>query len=247
MTGSDTSIVGGTAEFPSTVWEDLRQAGNRNAPGFENAFNALASSYWRPVYHYIRVVWRKPNEDAKDLTQDFFVTIFDPEFLARSDPDRGSFRSFVITSLKNFLSNQERARKRIKRGGLHKFLSIEMQSEESFVPIPIATNETPEDYFDRAWARTVLDQAVESLEATYFAKKKQKHFRAFKLYCLQPDETLSYDDISKTLDISSKDVDNFIYQARKDFRRIVSDTVREYISDPTLLEEELQRLFSTPP
>src|SRR3990167_1797868 len=104
MTGSDTSVGGGRAEFPSTVWDDLRRAGD------PDAFNELVKAYWRPVYHYVRFARKKPHEDAKDLTQEFFATIFAPAFIARSDPERGSFRSFVLSSLRNFLANEERDR-----------------------------------------------------------------------------------------------------------------------------------------
>ena len=242
MKTSDTSIVGGESRFPSTVWDDLRKAGD------PDAFNLLASAYWKPVYRYIRAVWRKPNEDAKDLTQEFFTVIFDPGFVARCDPERGSFRSFLITSLKNFLANQEKARKRIKRGGGAVVLSLDFRTDDGEeLTLPISQGETPEEYFDRAWARSVLDQTLKVLEEKYATRGKQKAFEAFRLFCLDPDGGSSYGEISSQLGISRKDVDNHIYSARKDFRRAVADTVRQYISDPDLLEEELRCLFGGTP
>ena len=241
---ADASTVDGPGEFPSTVWEDLHRAGDPSSPDFRDAFNSLAKTYWRPVHQFIRYVWKKPDEDAQDLTQEFFLAIFDPAFIAKSDPDRGSFRGFVITSLRNFLSNQERDRKRLKRGGGEIPLSLDFRgADRESAPVPIAAGETPEEYFDRAWARSVLDASLSELQKFFDAQGKPEAFRAFELFCLAEGKPPTYREIAEQLGVSEKQVDNFIYAARREFREIVTDTVRHSISDPTLLEEELRRLF----
>ncbi len=100
----------------------------------------------------------------------------------------------------------------------------------------------------RAWDRELRrDVALKVLEEQYATRGKRKAFEAFRLFCLDPDGGSSYGEISSRLGISRKDVDNYIYSARRDFRRAVADTVRQYISDPDLLEEELRCLFGGTP
>lgn len=244
MSASDTTGIAGDASFPSTCWEDLCRASDEKAPGFREALNSLCSAYWVPVYGYIRRAWGKTNEDAKDLTQEFFATIFDAEFLARCNPDRGTFRAFVLTSLRNFLSNEDKARRRIKRGGGQSPVSIEAMEPGAD---PASPDESPEQYFERAWARGVLDRAVETLRRRLTAQGRSECFEAFRRYCLEPEPGTTYREIAGALGKTAKEIDNLIYSARREFRSAVVDTVREYVADPNLVAEELERLFGRAP
>ena len=242
----DPAIVSGSSSFPSTVWEDLHRAGDPGAPGSRETLNDLAAAYWRPVFHYIRAVWNKSLEDAKDLTQGFFASIFDPEFLAQGDAARGSFRAYVISSLKNFLANEEKARKRLKRGSGAPQLSLDCRDPDgSGFSLALAQGRTPEEYFDRAWAASVLEEAVRTLEKRYAAQGKERCFEVFRLYCWSPGGSVSYRSLSERFEMSSKEIDNAIYAARKEFRRLVVETVRRTVADPALLDDELRRLFGS--
>ena len=39
-----------------------------------DALERVIELYWKPVYRFIRLKFRKNNEDAKDLTQSFFTS-----------------------------------------------------------------------------------------------------------------------------------------------------------------------------
>ena len=75
------------------------------APGFEAALGELCRIYWYPLYAYVRRRGHAP-EEAQDLTQGFFLHLLEHKTLARADPLKGKFRSFLIGSLQNYLSTE---------------------------------------------------------------------------------------------------------------------------------------------
>ena len=103
--------------FPATRPSVVRDLGSVDPVRRAAAYEALARSYWRPVYVYIRLRWRRGPEDAQDLTQEFFTRAFEREYLSRYDPAKARFRTFVRTCLDGFLANEDKAAARLKRGG----------------------------------------------------------------------------------------------------------------------------------
>src|SRR5262245_12942315 len=121
----DTELGGRGRDFPSTCWSRfLVGAARKDAGATRPAAETLARDYWKPIYAYVRAKAARSNEDAKDLTQDFFVWMMETDFLSRADPARGRFRAFVQVALKHYLANRERDARREKRGGDQKLLTL---------------------------------------------------------------------------------------------------------------------------
>jgi len=55
--------------------------------------------------------------DAQDLVQAFFLYLFEKNTLERADREKGRLRTFLLTSLQNFLINEYDREKALKRGG----------------------------------------------------------------------------------------------------------------------------------
>jgi len=108
----DTSLGGDGDRFPETGG-DIRSLLGQDPSRLE----LLCRRYWKPVYAYVRIAWSKGNEDAKDLTQAFFLWLMEGETLARYDAEKGGFRAYLKTLLKRFVGHEERALQRLKRGG----------------------------------------------------------------------------------------------------------------------------------
>src|SRR5688500_15348568 len=108
---------GATMSFPATRRAVVRDRGSVDPERRAAAHAALARSYWRRVYVYIRLRWRRSAEDAQDLTQEFFTRAFEREYLSRYDPAKARFRTFVRTCLDGFLANHDKSAARLKRGG----------------------------------------------------------------------------------------------------------------------------------
>src|SRR5437867_9766320 len=94
-----TELGGVRRDFPSTCWSRFSAALPEDLASRRAAVEELSRRYWKPIYAYIRAKWAKTNEDAKDLTQDFFVWMLEGDFISRADSSRGRFRAYVKVAL----------------------------------------------------------------------------------------------------------------------------------------------------
>jgi RNA polymerase sigma-70 factor (ECF subfamily) len=232
-----TDLGGARRDFPRTSWTLICEA-RRRGPGFDASWNRLVELYWKPVYWYVRTRWRKSNEDAKDLTQEFFATLLDKETLDSLREDRPRFRTFLQTCLEHFLLHANRDRARIKRGGRAQHVSIDARACRIDVP---ARGLSPEESFDRAWAQTILDESLGELEAHYRKSGKLDTWEAFERYHLAG-SSRTYAAVAKELGLSADDVQNRLKHARNTLSALLRARVLETIADPADVEDELAHL-----
>src|SRR4026207_509679 len=106
--------------FLSTHWSLVLQAGNRGSPASDEALASLCQSFWAPLYAYARRRAADVHE-AQDLTQAFFAQLLEKNYLASVTPERGRFRSFLLTAFKHFLAKEwDKARAQKRGGGLRR-------------------------------------------------------------------------------------------------------------------------------
>ena len=103
MKDRETSLGGLGGAFPSTHWSFVLSSPDRSTPDCIDRMNTLVAQYWKPVYRTIRLGWRKNNEDAKDLTQAFFLWLVDGEVLQKYKPDQSSLRFYLKGLLRNYV------------------------------------------------------------------------------------------------------------------------------------------------
>jgi len=141
--------------FATTHWSVVLAAGEGNSAQATDALEKLCRTYWLPLYAYVRRKGSGP-EDAQDLTQEFFARLLEKNVLSQARRERGRFRSFLLTSLQNFLVHEwERARAK-KRGGGNRPLPWDQQSAESRYQLEAASDLTPDKAFERRWALTLF-------------------------------------------------------------------------------------------
>src|ERR1044072_6995696 len=100
-------------DFTTTRWSLVLAVGDPHVQVSEQALNQLCSRYWFPLYAYARRQGCDP-EAAQDAVQGFFARLLLRRDLESIRPEKGRFRTFLLTSMKNFLINswdRERARK----------------------------------------------------------------------------------------------------------------------------------------
>jgi DNA-directed RNA polymerase specialized sigma24 family protein len=116
--------AGQPRQFATTRWSLILSVANSRSEEQKarDALEELCRIYWRPVFVF---VCRRGYsiEDAQDLTQDFFLKILEPKWLQHADRNRGRFRTFLLTSLQNFLVKAAEKTHTQKRGGDVKFIS----------------------------------------------------------------------------------------------------------------------------
>src|SRR4029078_2672368 len=130
----------------------------------QRALEILVAAYWKPVYKYIRLRWDKDNEQAQDLTQDFFVRLLEKDSLAQYDPQRARLRTFLRVCVDHLIANEDKAARRLKRGGDAQIRSLDFQSARGGLQqVEIPSPESMEDFFEREWVRSIFSLSLERL------------------------------------------------------------------------------------
>ncbi len=104
------------AAFPTTRITLIQAACAGPGSDAREAVAILCSAYWYPIYAYVRRLGH-PREEAEDLTQGFFARVLEKRYFHDFQPERGRFRSFLLTALKHFLANERDWALSLKRGG----------------------------------------------------------------------------------------------------------------------------------
>jgi RNA polymerase sigma factor (sigma-70 family) len=234
MGSSDTTLGGPVRPFPSTMWSQVLGAGERSP----EKLNELLRAYWKPVYAYIRASWRKPVEDAKDLTQAFFAHLLEKDTLSRLRPDMGSFRGYLKQALKHFLIDAERAAA-LRRPATPLF-ALDEDVE--------ASDESPDRAFDRHWFRCLTSTSLEALKDRLTGDDKAKTFEVFKRYVIDPsyspEPTPTYRELAAQLGITEKDVDHALRHCSAALLEILRTGIRGYVESERDVDAELRRLLT---
>jgi DNA-directed RNA polymerase specialized sigma24 family protein len=119
----------GAASFHTTRWTIVLKAAQSQAPGGESALAQLCHNYWYPLYMFARRRGHSP-DDAQDLTQGFFLHLLEQRALAGVDRLKGKFRSFLLASFQNHLSDQVDRARRLKRGGDKELVGLDAEEAE---------------------------------------------------------------------------------------------------------------------
>ena len=157
--------------FATTRWSMVVEAGRPSSPEAAEALATLCGIYWFPLYVYVRRQGHSA-DDAQDLTQEFFVRLLEKQTLQVADRERGRFRSFLLSSMKNFLAKQWRRGAAQKRGGGRPVISLDFDDGENRYRLEPSHDTTPDKIFERQWALTLLEQSLTKLRAEFDATGK---------------------------------------------------------------------------
>lgn len=230
-------------EFYTTRWSMVIGAGQTQTPAAAAALSDLCQRYWLPLYAYVR---RRIADvhTAQDLTQDFFARIIEKEMLAQASPERGRFRSFLLTSLKNFLANEHDRQQAKKRGGGMERLSLDVAGGESRLNLEPIDTLTPERVFERQWALTLLELVMERLQAEYAADGKQSQFDLLKQTLGGERGETPFAEIAARLDIREDHARQLAQRLKKRYRELLRQEVAETVALPSEVDDELRSLFA---
>ena len=227
----DTDIGGAGQRFPVTRHSAIIGARSADQEVRRRALGTIVESYWKPAYKYLRIKWQLSNEDAKDLVQGFFASAIEKDYFTSYDSSKASFQTFFRTCLERFVSKQNKSNQRLKRGGGHDHLSLDFNSAEDELALHSDNGAvSPEDFFHKEWVRSLFTLSIETLRRRYEESGRNIYFELFELYDLRDDDTeqkISYGSLAKQFGISTTDVTNHLAAARREFRRVVLDKLRE--------------------
>ena len=235
------SVPPGAAQFPPTLWSVVLLAGQNPSPQSEEALATLCRTYWYPLYAFIRREGYGPH-DAEDLTQGFFVHLIDHHRLGKVQKEKGKFRSFLLASLRNFLADQRDKAQAQKRGGLASVISLDAQAaEDSYRVEPVETH-SPEKLYERRWALTVLQRALDRLEAEYAGRGMQKRFDQIQRFLLGEDGTATYTDVGDRLGMSEGAVKMAVLRMRHRGRELFRAEIAATVATDEEVEDEVRNL-----
>ena len=235
MKSNNTSLGGSKENFPNTTLGVLQ--GLTSGP---EGLDRLCKRYWRPVYAYVRAAWAKSNEDAKDLTQAFFLWLMEEGALARFDPKRGRLRAFLKTLLRRFVGHRETAMNRLKRGGGVQTFSI----DDARTPEVQGGTEDPDKQFDRVWILELVGAAVERVKAHRSSGLPLRAFQVYEAFALVPEsERPPHAEIARRFDLPPAQIKQLIFEVRQHIRREVRAELAQITGGARELEEEWDELF----
>jgi len=196
--------------FPDTRHSALLRLHDRDESVRRQSFDAIVDAYWQPVHKYLRLRWRETDENAADLTQGFFSKTIESDTLARYDPAKGTFRTYLRTCLDHFVCN---ARKQASRT---QTLPLDFDVA--------ASAESAEELFHREWVRSLFSLVIEDLRAS----RDDLRFRVFERYDLNESEVRpTYDELAMEFDVTTVTITNYLAAMRREFRKAVLSRLRE--------------------
>ena len=228
--------------FATTHWSLVLAAGRNTSSGGQAALEKLCRIYWYPLYSFVRFSGSAP-ADAQDLTQGFFLQLLKSNFLGAVSPRKGKFRSFLLASLKHYLSNERDRARALKRGGGRSPVSIDEQDAENRYRLEPIDRMTPEKLYERRWALTVLDLALARLKEEYASSGRLHLFDQLKEELTGGETCDSHAEIGRQLGMTPGAVKVAAHRLRKRYRECLRAEIANTLADPDEVDEEIRHLF----
>jgi RNA polymerase sigma factor (sigma-70 family) len=238
----------GGARFATTHWSVVLAAGHSSAPGAQSALEQLCRTYWYPLYAFLRREGHSV-EDAEDLVQGFFLHLLRRDILHTAEPGRGRFRSFLLGTLKHFLSDERGKAEAQKRGGGQHFISWDLTNAEPRYQQEPADESSPDRLFERRWALTLLEQALDRLQAECASDTRSEVFEHLQAFVTGEKGPMSYAEAAARLGLTLSGIKSTIFRLRRRYHELVREEVGRTVAEPAEIEDELRYLievFSRP-
>ena len=187
----------------------------------------MCQSYWYPLYAYLR---RRgyAQEEAEDLVQGFFAQLLEKDYIKAADRSRGRFRSFLLTSLKNYAAT----------------LSLDFQDAEGRYTVAPADGRTPEQEFDRGWAMAQIEHVLERMRNEAGDGESAERFELLHGFLTGSAEADSYKEVAQQLDMSEGAVKVAVHRLRRRFGAVLREEVARTLADDADVDDEIRHLFA---
>jgi RNA polymerase sigma factor (sigma-70 family) len=230
--------------FVTTHWSVVITAGQDDTTGARAALEKLCQTYWYPLYAYVRRHGHSP-EDAKDLTQAFFLRLIEQQSLANANRDLGRFRSFLLGAMNHFLITEWKKARTQRRGGGRQLLSLDWAAAEQRFDLEPADHATPDKSFDKQWATALLDEVLRQLANENQREGKEALFQALKQTLAGPRESQPYTTLAGQLGMSEGAVRVAVHRLRKRYSTLLEAEIANTVTSPEEVREEMAYLFRT--
>ncbi len=216
-------------------------AGQQDWSKASEALEELCRTYWYPLYAYIRRRGYSA-EDAQDLTQAFFAHLLRKDFLRGVGPEKGRFRSFLLTCLKHFLMDEWEKARTVKRGGVMPALFVEKEQAEGRYRLEPPGNTNPEALYERRWALDLLNHVLDRLRQQAVTSGKGAAFDQLQGCLLGERPAETYAQLGTQLGMSEAAVKMSVHRLRERCRELMREEIAHTVAQPEQIDEEMHYL-----
>jgi RNA polymerase sigma-70 factor (ECF subfamily) len=204
----------------------------------------LCRDYWPPLYSFVR---RRGSSraDAQDLVQGFFAYLLQSKAYTQTDRKKGKFRSFLLASLKHYLSDVWDRERALKRGGDHTFVLLddELHAAETFYASEsVATTLDEEQQYEKRWAATLVARALERLRKEFEDGRKSELFRGLQPFLRGGVGLPSQEETAARLEMPVETLRSHLSRLRARYRELLREEVARTIAMADDVDEELRHL-----
>ena len=224
--------------FATTRWSLVVQAG-RDAG---QALGELIEGYWYPLYAYARR-YGLDAATAADRVQGFFAALIEKDFLLAADPARGRFRTFLLTAFKRHAAKEDEKAAARKRGGDRRKLSLDFEDGEARYQLEPFHDLTPERLFERRFALELLDRVMKGLGAEYAEREQSDLLEALRPFLVRSVSPEAKAEAAERLGMTKTALRVALHRLRSRYRMRLEAEIRETVSDPAEVEDEIHRLM----
>ncbi len=207
------------------------------------ALARLCEAYWYPIYAFVRRQGYGADE-ARDLTQGYFARLIEKRDLRAVDPDLGRFRSFLLASVRHFLSNERDRERAKKRSPDSPVLSLDAESAERMYRVEPAERLTPETLFERKWAMTVLERSFSKLGEEWGEGERARRFEKLRGHLIGDAPAAVYAEIAGSLGMTEDAVKVTVHRIRRRFGEILREEIAHTVRDAEDVDQELRYLLT---
>jgi RNA polymerase sigma-70 factor (ECF subfamily) len=238
----DQTTQNGGIAFNTTHWSVVLTA-QGESPAAREALEKLCRTYWWPVYGFIRRQGYKP-EETQDLTQAFFARLLERRDLETVRQEKGRLRSYLLVSVKNFLSKARRQDMTIKRGEGRPLVSLEDLLAREWTDQQLVDTLSADRIYERRWALTLLEQVLARLAAEYEAAGNGPLFGHLKQLLSDEPGQPSQGEIARALKMTENAVNQAFHRLRLRYRQLLHKEIADTVAVPGDVEDELQHFIA---
>jgi RNA polymerase sigma-70 factor (ECF subfamily) len=226
------------SRFQTTRWSLIAAARDHPSQA-RNALEQLCGAYRPPVLAFVRHSGYS-QADAEDLTQAFFLRFVERGWYGQADPERGRFRSLLLTALRRFLLDQRDAEHAAKRD-----IACNVAFDE--LSQPGDGGESPEQAFTRVWMGTVIGHAYARLQAEWERAGKREQFEQLSALLAERADSAELHALASRLGVRPNTLAVQAHRMRQRLRQLVRQELLQTVGSSEALEQELAELRTALP
>ena len=244
------TIHGQSDPFAPTQWSVILAAGRSqvNPEVAQAALGQLCQTYWAPLYTFVRCRGSS-SHDAQDITQSFFAYLIEHKIYAHANREKGKFRSFLLASIKNFLSDSRDREQALKRGGGRESSSVGRRAGRRGGITFSDTRwfqrwEHRRPYFRTELGRDAGGAGLERVATDYKVEGKSELFEELKVFLAAGAEPLpTYDQLATRLGMPTSTLRSHVTRLRARYREALRAEVRRTVDTESEVDGELHELL----